>query len=74
LPPPELSTTLLPTTSPLGLIHQLQHTGRFERREREQKQEAGHELRPDEKRQPEEPEAFRAKLDDGDDEVDRAEQ
>ena len=47
------------TTSPLGRkklvpatpIHQLQDAGGLERRKREQQQERGHELRPDEERQ-----------------------
>ena len=56
------------------LVHQLQHARRFERRKREQQQEARHELRPHEERQAEETQAFRAQLNDRDDEVDRAEQ
>ena len=55
-------------------IHQLQHAGRFERREGEQQQERGHELRPDEERQPHPAQALGAQLDDRDDEVHRAEQ
>ena len=33
------------------IVHQLQNAGGFERRKREQQNEGGHELRPDEKRQ-----------------------
>ena len=70
------------TTSPLGheeagagdAVHELQDAGRLERREGEEQQERGDELRPDEEGQPHQRQPRRAQLDDGDDEVDRAEQ
>ena len=56
------------------VVHQLQNAGGFQRRKGEQQDEGGHELRPDEKRQAHPRHAGRAKLDDGGDEIHRAEQ
>ena len=52
-------------------VHQLQDAGGLQRREGQQQQERGHELRPDEERQPHPGQARRPQLDDGGDEVDR---
>ena len=61
-------------TRPGHAIHQLHDRRRFERRKREQQQKRGHELRPDEKRQPHPGHALGPQLDDGGDEVHRAQQ
>ena len=55
-------------------IHQLQDGGRFKRRERQQQQEGGHELRPHKEGQAHPAQTLRPKLDDCRDEVDRPEQ
>ena len=55
-------------------IHQLHDDGGFERRKREQQQKRGDELRPNEERQPHPGQALGAQLNDGGDEIDRAEQ
>ena len=57
-----------------GVVHQL-HDGRgFQRRKGQQQQERRHKLRPDEKRQPHPGHARRAQLNDGRDEIHRAQQ
>ena len=59
---------------PATPVHDLQHRRRFERREREQQQERGHELRPHEEREPQPGHPGCPQLDDRRDEVDRPEQ
>ncbi len=55
-------------------IHQLHDDRGFERRKREQQQKRGHELRPDEERQPHPGHPLGAQLNDRGDEIDRAKQ
>ena len=62
-------TMLASFVLPGDAVHQLQHTGGFERRKREQQQERRHELRPDEERQAHVAEALRPQLHDRHDEV-----
>ena len=57
-----------------GAIHQLHYDCRLERRKRQQQKKGGNKLRPDEKRQTHPGQAFGAQLNDGGDEIDRAEQ
>ena len=56
------------------VVHQLHHARGFERRKRQQQNEGRHELRPDEPRQPHPGHARRAQLNDGGDEIHRAQQ
>ena len=56
------------------VVHQLHDGGGFERRKRQQQQERRHELRPDKERQAHPGHARRAQLDDGGDEIHRAQQ
>ena len=53
-------------------VHQLHHNRGFERRKGKEQEERRHELRPDEERQPHPSHPFGAELDDGRDEIDRA--
>ena len=55
-------------------IHPLQHRGGLQGRKGQEQQERGDELRPDEERQPEPGQPGRAQLNDGGDEVQRAQQ
>ena len=56
------------------VVHQLQDARGFERRKRQQQQERGHELRPDKKWHPHPRHAWCAQLNDGGDEIHRAQQ
>ena len=81
MPPPLPCQGVPLTTRPAGreeagageAVHQLHERGGLERREREQEQEGGDELGPDEERHAHPAHALGAELDDGGDEIDAAE-